>query len=78
MAEQEHEFRHRVHNGSDYKRALINGGRLALWFDEDAASTWRNSKPNGGPDAPRTHSDTAIQRTLVELLHYLNLCRPTL
>jgi hypothetical protein len=36
MAKQDYTFRCRVRNWSDYNRALINRGRLTLWFDEDA------------------------------------------
>jgi hypothetical protein len=65
MAKQDYTFRYRIRNWSAYNRALINRGRLTLWFDEDAVSAWRNTKPSSGPGAPKTYSDTAIQCALV-------------
>jgi len=65
MAKQDYTFRYRARNWSDYNRALINRGRLTLWFDEEAVSAWRNTSPTSGPGAPRTYSDTAIECALV-------------
>jgi hypothetical protein len=65
VAKQDYTFRYRVRNWSAYNRALINRGRLTLWFDEDAVSAWRNTSPSSGPGAPKTHPDTAIQSAVV-------------
>ena len=34
-------FRYRICNWCDYNRALINRGRLTVWFDEHAITAWR-------------------------------------
>jgi hypothetical protein len=58
-------WRYRIRNWREYNRALINGGRLTLWFDERAVAGWRNTAPATGPGAPRTYSDLAIECVLV-------------
>jgi hypothetical protein len=58
-------FRHRIRNWREYKRALVNRGRLTVWFDENALTAWRNTEPAAGPDAPCLYADLAIECTLV-------------
>ena len=38
-------FRYRIRNWREYNRALINRGRLTVWFDEDAIAGWRHTAP---------------------------------
>jgi DDE family transposase len=67
-------FRYRIHNWRDYNRALINRGRLTVWFDEHALATWRNTEPGQGPGAPRLYSDLAIECALVfKSVYHLSL-----
>ena len=58
-------FRYRIRNWRAYNRALINRGRLTVWFDEQAVIAWHNTAPTAGPGAPRTYSDLAIECALV-------------
>src|ERR1043166_2551796 len=58
-------FRYRIRNWREYNRALINRGRLTLWFDEHAIAGWRHTAPATGPGAPRTYADLAIECALV-------------
>ena len=58
-------FRYRVSNWRDYNRALVNRGRITLWFDEDAISAWRHTAVSGRRGTPRLYSDTAIECALV-------------
>ena len=57
--------RYRIRNWHEYNRALINRGRLTVWFDERAITAWRHTEPTVGPGAPRTYSDLAIECALV-------------
>src|SRR5215813_12855868 len=67
-------FRYRIRNWRDYNRALINRGRLTVWFDEHALSAWRNTEPRQGPGAPRLYSDLAIECALVfKSVYHLSL-----
>jgi hypothetical protein len=53
---------------------LINRGRLTVWFDEQAITAWRNTKPGQGPGAPRIYSDLAIDCALVfKAVYHLSL-----
>ena len=54
-------FRYRIRNWREYNRALINRGRLTIWFDEQAVAAWRNTEPAMGPGAPRLYADLAIE-----------------
>ena len=58
-------FRYRIRNWCPYNRALINRGRLTVWFDEQAVAAWRNTEPAAGPGAPRVYADLAIECALV-------------
>jgi hypothetical protein len=58
-------FRYRIQNWPQYNRALINRGRLTVWFDDRAIAAWHNTEPAAGPGAPRTYSDLAIECALV-------------
>jgi Transposase DDE domain len=67
-------FRYRIHNWHAYNRALINRGRLTVWFDENAIVAWRNMDPRHGPGAPRIYSDLAIECSLVlKSVYHLSL-----
>jgi len=58
-------FRYWIRNWRVYNRALINRGRLTVWFDEQTVTGWHNTAPTAGPGAPRTYSDLAIECALV-------------
>src|SRR5262249_30781611 len=58
-------FRYRICNWREYNRALINRGRLTVWFDEHTITAWRNTEPAVGPGAPRRYADLAIECALV-------------
>jgi hypothetical protein len=67
-------FRYRIRNWHEYNRALINRGRLTIWFDDQAIAAWRNTEPAAGPGAPRTYSDLAIECALVfKSVYHLSL-----
>jgi Transposase DDE domain len=65
MARTPQVFRYRIRNWHQYNRALINRGRLTLWFDEQAVAGWLNMEPAAGPGAPRLYADLAIECALV-------------
>src|SRR5258705_5770448 len=67
-------FRYRIRNWRDYNRALINRGRLTVWFDEHAIAGWRHTAPATGPGAPRFYADLAIECALVfKSVYHLSL-----
>jgi DDE family transposase len=67
-------FRYRIRNWHQYNRALINRGRLTVWFDEQAVAAWRNREPAIGPGAPRLYADLAIDCALVfKAVYHLSL-----
>jgi Transposase DDE domain len=67
-------FRYRSRNWREYNRALINRGRLTVWFDEQPIVAWHNTEPAAGPGAPRTYSDLAIECALVfKSVYHLSL-----
>jgi hypothetical protein len=43
MADIHSVVRYRIRNWCAYNRALINRGRLTVWFDEQAIVAWRNT-----------------------------------
>src|SRR5215831_1565771 len=66
--------RYRIRNWRAYNRALINRGRLTVWFDEQAIAGWRHTEPAAGPGAPRTYADLAIECALVfKAVYHLSL-----
>jgi hypothetical protein len=65
MARTPYIFRYRIRNWREYNHALINRGRLTVWFDEQAITAWRNIDAAQGPGAPRLYSDLAIECALV-------------
>jgi IS5 family transposase len=74
MANTRSVFRYRIRNWRAYNRALINRGRLTVWFDEQAAAMWRNTEPAAGPGAPRLYADLAIECALVfKSVYHLSL-----
>jgi DDE family transposase len=56
---------YRICNWREYNRALINRGRLTVWFDEQVIRAWRHTEPAVGPGAPRIYADLAIECALV-------------
>src|SRR3954453_13282935 len=67
-------FRYRIRNWNEYNRALINRGRLTVWFDERAIAGWRHTAPATGPGAPRLYADLAIECALVfKSVYHLSL-----
>jgi hypothetical protein len=65
MANTHSVVRYRIRNWRAYNRALINRGRLTVWFDEQAIIGWRHTEPAAGPGAPRVYADLAIECALV-------------
>jgi hypothetical protein len=66
--------RYRIQNWRAYNRALINRGRLTLWFDEQAIAGWPHTAPATGPGAPRLYADLAIACAVVfKSVYYLSL-----
>ncbi|MBF0400121.1 MAG: transposase [Magnetococcales bacterium] len=56
--------RYRIRNWQQYNAALVNRGRLTLWFDDDAISQWFMQEKTGKRGASQTCTDVAIQRAL--------------
>ena len=57
-------IQYRVTNWPEYDRALVERGRLTIWFDEEfLQSHWRPA-PTGKRGAPFRYSDEAIQALL--------------
>ncbi len=66
--------RYRIRNWPAYNRALINRGRLTVWFDEHTIAGWRHTEPAAGPGAPRTYAALAIECALVfKSVYHLSL-----
>jgi Transposase DDE domain len=66
--------RYRVRNWRAYNRAMVNRGRLTIWFDEQAITGWRHTAPATGPGAPRLYADLAIECALVfKSVYHLSL-----
>jgi len=65
MANTHSVVRYRIRNWRAYNRALINRGRLTVWFDEQAIIGWRHTEPAARPGAPRVYADLAIECALV-------------
>ncbi len=51
MANTHSVVRYRIQNWRAYNRALVNRGRLTVWFDDQAIAAWRNTAPAAGPGA---------------------------
>jgi hypothetical protein len=67
-------IRYRIRNWHEYNRALINRGRLTVWFDEQAIAGWRHTALATGPGAPRRYADLAIECALVfKSVYHLSL-----
>jgi hypothetical protein len=74
MADTRAVFCYRICNWRAYNHALINRGRLTVWFDEQTIAAWRNTEPAAGPGAPRLYADLAIECTLVfKSVYHLSL-----
>jgi Transposase DDE domain len=67
-------FRYRVRTWREYNHALVNRGRLTVWFDDQVITAWRNTQPVAGPGAPRVYSNLAIECALVfKSVYHLSL-----
>jgi len=53
--------RYRIRNWSKYNKALVRGGSLTLWFDEDSIKEWHQCGKKRGRGRPRKYADIAIQ-----------------
>jgi len=74
MANTHSVVRYRIRNWRAYNRALINRGRLTVWFDEQAIIGWRHTEPAARPGAPRVYADLAIECALVfKSVYHLSL-----
>ena len=51
---------HRIRNWSDYNAALVNRGRITLWFDEESINSWFSTTLSGKKGRPCTYSDSAM------------------
>lgn len=51
---------YRIRNWGDYNKALVNRGRITLWFDEESIENWFSSEPTGKRGRPFQYSDSAI------------------
>jgi len=56
--------KYRVHNGSQYDRALVQRGEITLWMSEDAIEDWKPAA-SGGRGGQRKFSDHAIETALM-------------
>jgi len=65
MGKSEYTFRYRIRNWPEYNRALVNRGRLTLWFDQDAIAAWSDAGPSDGRGRPRVYADAVIECALV-------------
>lgn len=52
--------KYRIHNWSEYNKALVNRGSLTVWFDEKSISEWYNVQASGQRGRPYDYSNTAI------------------
>ena len=51
---------YRIHNGSDYNAALVNRGRITLWFDEESTDAWFATRKTGKRGRPYLYSELAM------------------
>lgn len=52
--------KYKVTNWAEYNEALVNRGRVTLWFDEDAIEQWYEAEKSGKKGASNLYSDTTI------------------
>lgn len=52
--------KYQVLNWKEYNQALVNRGRITLWFDEESIQKWYHEEKSGKRGASNTYSDTAI------------------
>lgn len=57
---QETKTKYRIHNWSEYNKALIQRGSITLWFSEEAISKWYSASQTGKRGRPQIYSDEAI------------------
>lgn len=55
---------YRVHNWSNYNKALVNRGSITLWFTEKNSETWHQITPTGKRGRPNYYSEAAIECAL--------------
>lgn len=51
---------YRIHNWSDYNAALVDRGRITLWFDEESTDSWFALGTTGKRGRPCVYSDIAM------------------
>jgi Transposase DDE domain len=67
-------FRYRIRNWRAYNHALVDRGRLTVWFDEQAIGAWRCTDPIQGAPGPCIYSDLAIECALIlKSVYHLSL-----
>lgn len=57
--------KYRIRNWSNYNKALVDRGRITLWFDEKSIGNWFSSEPSGKKGRPFCYSDSAISCLLL-------------
>ncbi len=54
----------KIRNWSQYNRALVQRGNIAIWLSEDAIENWTNTDKHGGRGRSNQFSDLAIETCL--------------
>lgn len=57
--------KYKVHNWSEYNKALINRGSVTFGLDKKTISAWHDCEPNGQRGRDNYFSDTAITTALM-------------
>lgn len=57
---QETKTKYRIHNWSQYNKALIQRGSITLWFSDEAINKWYSACQTGKRGRPQIYSDEAI------------------
>lgn len=57
--------RYRIHNWSEYNRALVKRGSITFWVEDAAIKNWFSSEHSGMSGRPEIYSDQAILLLLV-------------
>lgn len=63
--------KYQVLNWKESTQALVNRGRITLWFEEESIQSWYNQRKSGKRGASNTYSESAMLcgLTLREVFH---------